>query len=130
MGGTSGCKSLYSGCCRSSVPGNPVALVAYPVVVRFHHARRPCGRPYDRWGFSLTSARSTARPLAPPYLRRTSFPRWVDHVGGPVVRRSDDVAARSLCAISFFPPREDPLEVPDEGAEDEVLCLAAGSRWP
>ncbi|RRT52385.1 hypothetical protein B296_00025799, partial [Ensete ventricosum] len=36
------CKSLYSGCCRSFVPGNPVALVAYPVVVRFHHARRPC----------------------------------------------------------------------------------------
>ncbi|RWW45917.1 hypothetical protein BHE74_00048200, partial [Ensete ventricosum] len=35
--------SLYSGCCRSSVPGNPVALVAYPVVVRFHHAHRPCG---------------------------------------------------------------------------------------
>ncbi|RWV78730.1 hypothetical protein GW17_00060251, partial [Ensete ventricosum] len=38
------CKSLYSGCCRSSVPGNPVALVAYPVVVRFHHARRSRGR--------------------------------------------------------------------------------------
>ncbi|RWW14331.1 hypothetical protein GW17_00021907 [Ensete ventricosum] len=36
------CKSLYSGCCRSSVPDNSVALVAYPVVVRFHHARRPC----------------------------------------------------------------------------------------
>ncbi|RRT40460.1 hypothetical protein B296_00040635 [Ensete ventricosum] len=36
-------RSLYSGCCRSSVPGNPVALVTYPVVVRFHHARRPCG---------------------------------------------------------------------------------------
>ncbi|RZS12074.1 hypothetical protein BHM03_00043466 [Ensete ventricosum] len=35
--------SLYSGCCRSSVPGNPVALVAYPVVIRFHHSRRPCG---------------------------------------------------------------------------------------
>ncbi|RWW02773.1 hypothetical protein GW17_00034117 [Ensete ventricosum] len=28
------------------------------------------------------------------------------------------------------PPREDLLEAPDEGAEDEVLCLAAGSRWP
>ncbi|RWW01961.1 hypothetical protein GW17_00034978 [Ensete ventricosum] len=40
--GSGRCKSLYSGCCRSSVPGNPVALVAYPVVVRFHHARRPC----------------------------------------------------------------------------------------
>ncbi|RRT38810.1 hypothetical protein B296_00052591 [Ensete ventricosum] len=27
------------------------------------------------------------------------------------------------------PHREDLLEVPDEGAEDEVLCLAAGSWW-
>ncbi|RRT39700.1 hypothetical protein B296_00019765 [Ensete ventricosum] len=64
------CKSLYSGCCGSSVPGNLVALVAYPVVVRFHHAHRPCGRPYDHWGFDLTCARSTARPLAPPYRVR------------------------------------------------------------
>ncbi|RRT33701.1 hypothetical protein B296_00057122 [Ensete ventricosum] len=99
-----GCKSLYSGCRRSFVPGNMVALVAYPVVVRFHHARRPCGRSYDRWGFGLTCARSAARLLAPSYLRSTSFLRWVDHVGEPVVRRSDDVAARSLCVISFFPP--------------------------
>ncbi|RWW50873.1 hypothetical protein BHE74_00042836 [Ensete ventricosum] len=61
--------SLYSGCCRSSVPGNPVALVAYPVVVRFHHVCRPCGRPYDRWGFGLTCARSAVRPLGiRPYL--------------------------------------------------------------
>ncbi|RRT61514.1 hypothetical protein B296_00012817 [Ensete ventricosum] len=121
------CNSLYSGCCRSSVPSNLIALVAYPVVVRFHHARRPCGRSYDRWGIGLTCARSVARPLAPPYLRPTSFPCWVDHVGGPVVRRRDDVAARSLCVISFSTPREDILEVPDEGAEDEVLCLAAGA---
>ncbi|RWW50753.1 hypothetical protein BHE74_00042954 [Ensete ventricosum] len=28
-----------------------------------------------------------------------------------------------------FLPREDLLEVPDEGAEDEVLCLAADSMW-
>ncbi|RWV92683.1 hypothetical protein GW17_00044897 [Ensete ventricosum] len=104
MGGTSRCKSLYSGCCRSFVPSNLVALVAYPVVVRFHHARRPCGRTYDRWGFGLTCARSAARPLASPYLWPTSFPRWVGHVGGPVVQRSDDVATRSLCVISFFPP--------------------------
>ncbi|RZS14705.1 hypothetical protein BHM03_00046454 [Ensete ventricosum] len=32
--GSGRCKSLYSERCRSSVPGNPVALVAYPVVVR------------------------------------------------------------------------------------------------
>ncbi|RRT53697.1 hypothetical protein B296_00027879 [Ensete ventricosum] len=87
------------------------------------------GRPYDRWGFGLTCAKSATRPLAPPYLRPTSFPRWVGHVGGPFVRRSDDVVARSLCVISFFPhPREDLLEVSDQGAEDEILCLAAGSR--
>ncbi|RWW03805.1 hypothetical protein GW17_00032994 [Ensete ventricosum] len=36
--------SLYSECYRSSVPGNPVALVAYLVVIRFHHSRRPCVR--------------------------------------------------------------------------------------
>ncbi|RWW13050.1 hypothetical protein GW17_00023253 [Ensete ventricosum] len=85
------------------------------------------GRPYDHWGFGLTCARSAARLLAPSYLRPTSFLRWVDHVDGPVVRRSDDVASRSLCVISFFPPGEDLLEVPDEGAEDEVLCLALGN---
>ncbi|RWV84211.1 hypothetical protein BHE74_00050610 [Ensete ventricosum] len=33
--------SLYSGCCRSSIPGNLAALVAYHVIVPFHHAR-PC----------------------------------------------------------------------------------------
>ncbi|RRT38381.1 hypothetical protein B296_00046499 [Ensete ventricosum] len=86
------------------------------------------GRPYDRWGFGLTCARSAARLLTPPYLRLTSSPCWVVHVGGPVVRRSDDVAARSLCVISFSPPGEDLLEVPNEGAEDEVLCLAVGAR--
>ncbi|RRT66382.1 hypothetical protein B296_00038550, partial [Ensete ventricosum] len=57
-------------------------------------------RPYDRWGFGLTYARSTARPLVPPYLRPISFPCWVGHVGGPVVRRSNDVTTRSLCVIS------------------------------
>ncbi|RRT59494.1 hypothetical protein B296_00041198 [Ensete ventricosum] len=93
-----------------------------PVVLAVRDAST--GRPYDRWGFGFTSARSTARPLAPPYLRPTSLSCWVGHVGGPIVRRSDDVAARSLCAISFSPPREDLLEVLDEGAEDEVLYLA------
>ncbi|RZS19093.1 hypothetical protein BHM03_00051442 [Ensete ventricosum] len=37
-------------------------------------------------------------------------------------------SATSAFVISFFPPREDLLETPDEGAEEEVLCLAAGSR--
>ncbi|RWW45589.1 hypothetical protein BHE74_00048557, partial [Ensete ventricosum] len=35
-------ESLYSGCCRSSVPGNLAALVAYHVVIHLHHARHPC----------------------------------------------------------------------------------------
>ncbi|RRT31626.1 hypothetical protein B296_00045660 [Ensete ventricosum] len=67
------CKSLYSGCCRSSVPGNPVALVAYLVVVRFHHARCPCGRLYDYWGIGLTCVRSVVRPLGiRPYMCQVS----------------------------------------------------------
>ncbi|RWV97728.1 hypothetical protein GW17_00039463 [Ensete ventricosum] len=86
------------------------------------------GRSYDCWGIGLTYVRPVAQPLAPPYLRLTSLPCWVGHVGGPVVQRSDDVAVMSLCAISFFPPWEDLLEAPDEGAKDEVLCLAASSR--
>ncbi|RWV90981.1 hypothetical protein BHE74_00038569 [Ensete ventricosum] len=79
--------SLYSECCRSSVPGNLTALMAYHVVVPFHHARRPCGRPYDCWGVDLTCV---------------SFPRRVGHVGGPVVRGREDVATRSTFAISQY----------------------------
>ncbi|RZR85969.1 hypothetical protein BHM03_00013056 [Ensete ventricosum] len=37
-------------------------------------------------GVGLTCVRPVVRPLAPPYLRPASFPRRVDHVGGPVVR--------------------------------------------
>ncbi|RWW32863.1 hypothetical protein GW17_00002435, partial [Ensete ventricosum] len=73
---------------------------------------------------SEVQLRSAVRALAPPvypvgYLRR------VGHVGGPAVRGCDDLAARSAFVISFFPSREDLLEAPDEGAEDEVLCLTA-----
>ncbi|RWW58637.1 hypothetical protein BHE74_00034487, partial [Ensete ventricosum] len=71
------CISLYSECCRSSVPGNLTALMAYHVIVPFHHAHRPCGRSYDRW--------------RPPYLHPTSFPRRVDHISGSVVRGREDV---------------------------------------
>ncbi|RWW21363.1 hypothetical protein GW17_00014485, partial [Ensete ventricosum] len=35
-------RSFYSECCRSFVPGNLTAFMAYHVVVPFHHARRPC----------------------------------------------------------------------------------------
>ncbi|RRT36321.1 hypothetical protein B296_00042035 [Ensete ventricosum] len=64
-----------------------------------------------------------------PYLHPTDCPRWVGHVGGPVVRGHEDVATRSTSAISFFLPREDLLEVPDLGVEYEVLCSAAGLWW-
>ncbi|RWW03846.1 hypothetical protein GW17_00032965 [Ensete ventricosum] len=38
---------------------------------------------------------------------------------------------RSDHYVSYHsPPGEDLLDVPNEGAEDEVLCLVAGSRWP
>ncbi|RRT64031.1 hypothetical protein B296_00027060 [Ensete ventricosum] len=55
-------------------------------------------------GVDLTCVRSTVRPLMPPYLRQTGFPRRVGHIGGPVARGREDVAARSTSAISFFPP--------------------------
>ncbi|RZR82645.1 hypothetical protein BHM03_00009099 [Ensete ventricosum] len=55
-------------------------------------------------GVDLTCARSVVRPLTPPYLRQTDFPRRVGHVGGPVVRGREDVAAKSTSAISFFFP--------------------------
>ncbi|RWV76948.1 hypothetical protein GW17_00062298 [Ensete ventricosum] len=125
-----GGRSLYSGCCRSSVPGNLAALVAYHVVIHFHHARRPCVRhDFTSKGVDLTCVRSVVRPLAPPYLRPTCFPHRVGHVGRPVVRGRKDVAARSSFALSFFPSREELLEVPDEGAEDEFWCLAADPWW-
>ncbi|RZR75501.1 hypothetical protein BHM03_00059525 [Ensete ventricosum] len=44
QGGRVGCRSFYSECCRSFIPGNLTALMAYHVVIPFHHARRLCGR--------------------------------------------------------------------------------------
>ncbi|RRT45290.1 hypothetical protein B296_00032273 [Ensete ventricosum] len=54
-------------------------------------------------GVGLTCVRPAVRPLAPPYLHPTSFPRRVGHVGGPVVRGRADVMAGSPSVISFFP---------------------------
>ncbi|RZR86693.1 hypothetical protein BHM03_00013943, partial [Ensete ventricosum] len=67
-------------------------------------------------------------PTMPSYPSTTLVVLAVGHVGGPAVRGYDDVVARSVFVISFFPPREDLVEAPDEGVKDEVLCLAAGSR--
>ncbi|RRT46675.1 hypothetical protein B296_00051441, partial [Ensete ventricosum] len=78
--------SFYSECCRSFVPGNLTAFIAYHAVVPFHHACRPCGRLYDHW--------------RPPYLYPVGCLCWVGHVGGPAVRGYDDVAARSAFVIS------------------------------
>ncbi|RWW41171.1 hypothetical protein BHE74_00053355 [Ensete ventricosum] len=80
-------------------------------------------------GVDLTCVRSAVRALAPP-VYPVGYQRRVGHVGGPAVRGCDDLAARSAFVISFFPPppREDLLEAPDEGVEDEVLHLTAVGR--
>ncbi|RWW30117.1 hypothetical protein GW17_00005316 [Ensete ventricosum] len=93
-----GARSLYSGCCRSSVPGDMAALVAYHAVAHFHHAVLAVGHVVE--GVGLTCVRSAVRPLAPPYLRPASFPRRVDHVDRPVVRGQTDVATGSPSAVS------------------------------
>ncbi|RZS10042.1 hypothetical protein BHM03_00041193, partial [Ensete ventricosum] len=100
------------------------------VVVPFHHARRPCSEAcVCRWGVSTLPASGRLYDhWRPPYLHSAGCPCRVGHVDGPTVRGYDDVAAKSSFVISFFPPPEDFLEAPDEGAKDEVLCLAAGSR--
>ncbi|RWW50646.1 hypothetical protein BHE74_00043076, partial [Ensete ventricosum] len=50
-------------------------------------------------GVDFTCARSTVRPLTPPYLRQTDFPHRVNHVDGPIVRGREDVTAISTSAI-------------------------------
>ncbi|RZR81851.1 hypothetical protein BHM03_00008155 [Ensete ventricosum] len=89
-------------------------------VIQFGSAANSCkevgsGRLYEHW-------RPPVYPVG--YLRR------VGHVGGPAVRGCDDLAARSAFVISFFPPREDLLEAPDEGVEDEVLHLTVVRDCP
>ncbi|RRT41059.1 hypothetical protein B296_00042460 [Ensete ventricosum] len=74
-----------------------------PAILAVRHAST--GRPYDRWGFGLTCARSAAGPLAPPYMHPTSFPRRIDHVSGPVVRGSDDVAPGNWNGVRADPTK-------------------------
>ncbi|RZR82383.1 hypothetical protein BHM03_00008774 [Ensete ventricosum] len=95
-----GARSLYSGCCRSSVPGDMAALVAYHAVAHFHHAVLAVGHVSTVEGVGLTCVRSAVRPLAPPYLRPASFPRRVGHVDGPIVRGRTDVATGSPSVVS------------------------------
>ncbi|RZR97940.1 hypothetical protein BHM03_00027224 [Ensete ventricosum] len=109
-------------------------------------------------GIGLTCIRSTVRPLGyrpyPCQVGRTTvgdstlpvpgrpYDHWRPHTYvRPASRVGSATSAGQLSEeammwwpghyVSYHsPPREDLLEVPDEGAEDEVLCLAAGSRWP
>ncbi|RWW55480.1 hypothetical protein BHE74_00037886 [Ensete ventricosum] len=71
------------------------------------------GRPYDHWR-PHTCARLASRVGSAMSAGQLS----------EACRRGDRA---TICHIILPPPREDLLEVPDEGAEDEVLCLAA---WP
>ncbi|RWV89840.1 hypothetical protein GW17_00047994, partial [Ensete ventricosum] len=94
-------------------------------------------------GVDLTCVRSVVRPLGiRPYLCQVDSTT----AGVPILasdqllasgrprRRASCSRARGcgghviICPI-ILPPREDLLEVPDEGAEDEVWCLAADSWW-
>ncbi|RWV81012.1 hypothetical protein GW17_00057617 [Ensete ventricosum] len=107
-------------------------------------------------GIGLTCVRSAVRPLGyRPYLCQVDRMTAGDSAL-PVPGRSHDHLRPHTCvrlasrvglatsagqlskgAMMWWPghyvsyhstPREDLLEVPDEGVEDEVLCLAAGSR--
>ncbi|RWW39273.1 hypothetical protein BHE74_00055418 [Ensete ventricosum] len=57
--------------------------------------RAPAGK-----GVDLNCARLAVRPLTPPYLRQTDFPRRVGHVGGPVVQGREDVSGPIVGMIS------------------------------
>ncbi|RWW85563.1 hypothetical protein BHE74_00005741 [Ensete ventricosum] len=107
-----GARSLYSGCCRSSVPGDMAALVAYHAVAHFHHAVLAVGHVSTVEGVGLTCVRSAVRPLAPPYLRPASFPRRVGHVDGPIVRGRTDVATGSPSVVSDIIKGREPVRHP------------------
>ncbi|RWW49637.1 hypothetical protein BHE74_00044171 [Ensete ventricosum] len=86
-----------------------------PVVLAVRHASAGKGcRPYlcqvGRTTAGVSTLLVSGQPYdrwRPPYLHPTSFPHRVDHVNGPVVQGREDMV----------------------GAEDEVLCLAAGPWW-
>ncbi|RZS25223.1 hypothetical protein BHM03_00058397 [Ensete ventricosum] len=66
-------RSLYSGCRRSSVPGDLAALVAYHAVAHFHHVVLAIGHASAGEGVGLTCVRPVVRPLAPhTYARLAS----------------------------------------------------------
>ncbi|RRT56087.1 hypothetical protein B296_00009367, partial [Ensete ventricosum] len=73
----------------------------------------------------LAVGRMTAEP--PMLVSDRAQSRRVGHVIGPAVRGHRDVVARSTFVISFPPPRENLLEAPNLGAEDEVGMTSSDS---
>ncbi|RZR94726.1 hypothetical protein BHM03_00023474 [Ensete ventricosum] len=121
--------SFYSGCCRLYVPDNLTAFMAYHVVVPFHHVCCPCGETcVCRWGVpTLPVSGRLYDHWRPPYIRSVACVGSATSAG----QLSEGVMTwRPGRHLSYHssPPPEDLLEAADEGAEDEVLCLAAGSR--
>ncbi|RWW87008.1 hypothetical protein BHE74_00004182, partial [Ensete ventricosum] len=70
---------LYSDSNRVSVPESLIFFIAYHTAAPHHVVRGPCGEA------------CACRP---------AFPCRVSHVGGLVVRRREDVVARSIFVIS------------------------------
>ncbi|RRT36392.1 hypothetical protein B296_00033010 [Ensete ventricosum] len=75
--------SLYSESNGVSVPESLIFFIAYHTAAPHYAIRGPCSEAH------------ACRPASPCR---------VDHVGKPVVRGREDVAARSIFAISFPPP--------------------------
>ncbi|RZS00109.1 hypothetical protein BHM03_00029760 [Ensete ventricosum] len=113
-------KGTKGGAYIVGVVGHPYLATLLPLwltmpVIHFHHARHPCGRPYDRWR-SHTCIRPASRIGSATSTGQLSKGARMWRLGHHLPHHSS-------------PPREDLLEVPDEGAEDEVWCLAADSWW-
>ncbi|RWW20217.1 hypothetical protein GW17_00015674 [Ensete ventricosum] len=105
---------LVSKSAEQALAGSGPCALARPWSPRYEVGARS-----DVGSVDLTCVRSAVRPLALPVCL-AGYLRWVDHVGGPAVRGCDDLAARLHLSYHSPPPREDLLEAPDEGAEDEV----------
>ncbi|RZS22713.1 hypothetical protein BHM03_00055526 [Ensete ventricosum] len=70
-------QSFYSGCCRSFVPDNLTAFMAYHVVVPSHHACYPCNEAcVCRWGVpTLPVSGRLYDHWRPPYIRPVTHVR-------------------------------------------------------
>ncbi|RRT53823.1 hypothetical protein B296_00031583 [Ensete ventricosum] len=125
-------KGFYSNGYGASVPEVLTTPVAYHVVVL---RRSFCGPRGEVCGVPPATGEGRSCPLYlcrvdrmmanPPMLvsGRAQSHR-VGHVVGLAVRGCRDVAVRSTFVISFPLSREDLLEAPNLGAEDEVLVIS------